>query len=444
MPTAVKSRRTAGQKAKGPVSPKIGLRLRELRLMRGLTQSELARAGSFSKALISLIETGRTRMSLLTAEKLAARLDVSVGDLLAAPVLPGEARQELALVRAESELRAGRPEGGLTLSAGLEGETTGVLRARVQRLRGRALNATSHSREAIRLLDEAIRGFRAGGDRDSMIRTLYDLAVAHGRLDQQGESLNLALECERALRDGQLTDRSFELTVLAYIAAKFVALGDFEAADLRAERAKAIAEDIGDPRGLATLYAALATTREEQGDLEGALRYARRALEVEEILGIQADIASSWNTIAWVQVRRGGFTKAEEALTRAERLGREAADGRLLAHVQQTRAELAHARGRYEEAVALASESIANASASDRCRAFSLLVRAQALAKTAASLAEVDNAFAAALTALDRFGRRQLGRAHRAHFEALLERGESEAANRAAQKALEFSAPALA
>ena len=443
MSPASGTRRVVRQRAKGPVGLELGQRVRALRIARGISQAELA-GSDYSKSLIGLIETGRTRMSLQTAEKLASRLGVPVADLLAAPPAPKEKEFELALLRAESEFRAGKPDDAVRLTEGLDRKTSGLLRARVQRLRGRALNASSHSREAIRLLDEALRTFREKAEHELVARTLYDLAVAHGRLDQIGESLNLALEAERALRDRQVVDRTFELTVLSLISALFVVLGDFGAADIRAERARVVAEDVTDPRALATLYGSLAQTREQQGDYEGALVYARRTLEIEERLGEKGEIGSSWNTIGWVLVRRGNFSHAVAALNQAQGIADEIKDGRLLAYVQQTRADLALAQGQLNDAIALADISIANPSASGRCRAGSLLVRAQALAKTTAPLDAVNAAFAEALGALEPYGRRQLARAYQDYFNALLERGEAQAANRAAARALELGTPSLA
>jgi transcriptional regulator with XRE-family HTH domain len=442
MSPATRARRVVHQKAKGPISADVGLRVKQLREARGLTQSELAE-GLFSKSLVSLIETGRTRMSLLTAERVAARLGVTVADILRPSPAKAEREIELALLRAEGELNAGHPEAALRAGEHLEAAATGVLRARAQRLHGRALNATSRSRDAVRILDAALRAFRAAGDRELAVRTLYDLAVAYGRLDQQGESLNLVLECERALGERQLVDRSFELAVLSYAAAKFVALGDFDAADLRAERAQAIAQDIGDPRALATLYASLANTREEQGDLEGALLYARRALDVHERLGADTAIGSAWNTLGWVYVRRGDFSRAQDALAKADGYAEKIGDGRLAAYVLQTRAELALARGHHAEALTHAHASIAHPAASERCRAVSRLVFAQALGKTDARLSEVTAALREATIALEPFGRKQLSRAYRAAFDLLTERGETKAANDAAKRALELTSPAI-
>ena len=49
--------------------------------MRRMTQADLA-GTDFSKGFISLVECGRTRMSLRAAGILSARLDVSLGALL--------------------------------------------------------------------------------------------------------------------------------------------------------------------------------------------------------------------------------------------------------------------------------------------------------------------------------------------------------------------------
>src|SRR2546427_6040031 len=101
---ATRHRRRVRQRAKGPVDPGPGERVRTMRVARNLTQADLA-GGEFSKGFISLVETGRTRMSLRAAGIIADRLSVSVAELL----VPGSTSEELeiALVRGETELRAG-------------------------------------------------------------------------------------------------------------------------------------------------------------------------------------------------------------------------------------------------------------------------------------------------------------------------------------------------
>lgn len=74
-------KRVVRQKAKGAIDPAIGQKVRELRTARRLTQAQLA-GPDFSKGFISLLETGRTRISLRAAHVLASRLGVAVADLL--------------------------------------------------------------------------------------------------------------------------------------------------------------------------------------------------------------------------------------------------------------------------------------------------------------------------------------------------------------------------
>jgi len=102
---------------------------------------------------------------------------------------------------------------------------------------------------------------------------------------------------------------------------------------------------------------------------------------------------------------------------------------------------LALARGNLEEATRLSRESIDHPQASDRCRALSRLVYAQALAQTKASDAQVDAAFEAAFAALEPHGSRLVATAHQEHFEALVRRGRFKLASNAARHALELLAP---
>src|SRR2546430_2375706 len=101
-----------------------------------MTQADLA-APDFTKGFISLLETGRTRVSLRAAEILAQRLGVSSADLIAGG--DGEADLELALLRAEQQLSAGRAVDAIEVLERLANKATGSLRARALRARWRAL-----------------------------------------------------------------------------------------------------------------------------------------------------------------------------------------------------------------------------------------------------------------------------------------------------------------
>ena len=442
MTTATKARRTVRQRPKGPIDPAMGERVRALRTARNMTQAELA-GSDFTKGFVSLVESGRTRMSIRAAAIFASRLGIGVGDLVAYGQPGAGSTAELQLLQAEAHLGAGRLTEALEVADALRRKMDGAGRARLARLRGRALVELGRPKEALIDLDDALRRFRAAGQRDLAARTLFDLAWAHAAAEAHGEALNLALQCEHALTAGDIVDRTLELKVLAFLAGSFVLVGDLTAADLRSERARALAEDVTDPRTLADLYENLTTTRQRQGDLDAALVYARRAVAAYEDLGRIRDVGSTWNTLGWVYIQRGQGSRAMEALARAEQIARENRDVRLMGYVLQSRAELELARDDPAAAITLAEQSIALEGVSARCRALSRLVRARALARTNAAPAAVRSAFSQAAQALEPFGDRVAARAYTAEFEALNERGLHREASRAAKRALELLRPLL-
>ncbi len=441
MPALTKTRRVVHQKAKGPVDPGVGMKVRELRSARNMTQAQLA-GPDFSKGFISLLETGRTRISLRAAHILAARLGVEVTDLLSAPTTD---RQDLEfmLLRAEQELRAGHPKVASEIAETWTKKATGILRARFQRLQARALIETTRSADAVKLLDAAIRDFRSLGAKEFVARTLYDLARAHARLGAFGEAMKYALDAEQAIQRGDVIDRTLELEIHQLLASVYFSLGDVASMEIRAERAREIAEDAADPAALAKLYASLALTRYEQGDKEAALAYERKAIDLYDSLGQREKVAETWNTLGWLFVQRQQFTKGAEALDRAEEMAKEQELPRLLGWTTLNRAALALARGNADEAVQLADAAAKWTPAWPVLRARALLLRARALSTTDASLPQVKKAFDEAIAAHKTETAREQARAHQFYADVLSERKQAAEAYAEARKALDLVGPKI-
>ena len=72
-------------------SSRLGPRLREIRLERGISLSELARRLDLSPSSISQIETGKTRPSVRTLSALVAEFGVTVDEVLFEQRLPARA-----------------------------------------------------------------------------------------------------------------------------------------------------------------------------------------------------------------------------------------------------------------------------------------------------------------------------------------------------------------
>lgn len=434
-------RRVVHQKAKGPIDPSMGLRIKQLREARRMTQAELA-GPDFSKGFISLLETGRTRISLRAGQIVARRLGVSVTDLLGDSTLKDERQAEFLTLRAEQELAAGRAAAALEIAAALERQAPeGILRVRIKRLRARALIETDRSRESVRLLDEARRDFERLARPDLVARTLFDLARAHARLDEPGEALSYALSAEQALLRGDVVDRTLELQIMRILVNIYERLGDYGSAALRGERALAIAEDVADPDALAKLYSSLALTRFEQKDIESAITYAKRALGLYETLGQKVAVAETWNTMAWLHVQHGHFSKAEEALGRAESAAKDAQADRIQPWIQSTRADLALARRDHARAVALAEAVAATPNIRPALRAQVLLTKARAIAAQRVPPARLRSAFEDALAAAKAEPAAIRARLHAAYAEALSERDLIRDAFEQQRQAWELSRP---
>lgn len=72
---------------RAPSDPRVlfGLRLRELRLARGLSQEELADAARLDRTYVSSCERGRRNISLLNIYRLSAALGIRADELLRPP-----------------------------------------------------------------------------------------------------------------------------------------------------------------------------------------------------------------------------------------------------------------------------------------------------------------------------------------------------------------------
>src|SRR5215475_15634720 len=98
-PRAARDSRTTA----APRAPRLGERLRQLRVAAGLTQTDLA-GDRFSKEYISQIERGKTRPTTDTVEWLAMRLGVDAGYLANGVSADERAKAEAILARADTLL----------------------------------------------------------------------------------------------------------------------------------------------------------------------------------------------------------------------------------------------------------------------------------------------------------------------------------------------------
>ena len=187
------------------------------------------------------------------------------------------------------------------------------------------------------LAGAALGEFRARADDDGRMRTLNLLGAImfeRGRLADAGRYWAEALDIGRALGDTQLVARASN-----NLASALDLEGRTEVARSRYREALLAYQRMADRRGLAETCYNLAIVCRLEGDLEGAEDFGAEAVRHADVVGDAVLLALMTVGRAETMLERREFALAAEALDRAGRLAREAADELGQADVLRVRAE---------------------------------------------------------------------------------------------------------
>lgn len=83
-PPLTSSKGPGRRRVTSPVLVLIGARIKQVRLLKGVTQDELAYGIPMDRSQLGLIENGRTAPTVITLLKLASALDCEAGELIPA------------------------------------------------------------------------------------------------------------------------------------------------------------------------------------------------------------------------------------------------------------------------------------------------------------------------------------------------------------------------
>jgi tetratricopeptide (TPR) repeat protein len=334
----------------------LGQRLRQARMDRGLTQSELADS-RFSKQYVSQLERDRLRPTEETLRWLAGRLEVDPTYLATGVDGHQRERLECAVARAEAAVEAHN----YAEAIGLLAEVTGALPAdSAADLELRALLAESWARmyvgemhEALPLLarareivedpvfsdvDRAQVLFRLGCCRYRLTSVSTALALfdeALGLAERSGipcdrlrsHIFGWRSRCYRRQRDWEAAredvERALELaealddprvTADAYFLGALVAerRGQWVAARSYAEKAKALYEQVEDRANTGKLLTTLGGLTFLLGKPDESIPLFKRAFAVALEVGSDADAAQAVSSLAQVHLRTGHVELAEE------------------------------------------------------------------------------------------------------------------------------------
>jgi tetratricopeptide (TPR) repeat protein/DNA-binding XRE family transcriptional regulator len=301
--------------AQGTRAPRLGERLRQLRVAAGLTQTDIA-GDRFSKEYISQIERGKTRPTAETIEWLALRLGVDAGFLQSGVSADERAKAEAILARAEVLLEEGRFDESIeeytrALPAVLG---TGAVELHVRTLKGEAM-AHAHNgdvKSALVMLSEA-RGLVEREEFSDIDRAevLYRLGVCRYLLSSISTAVGLLNEAlVLAERSGLPTDE-LRLNVFSWRSRCYTRQRDYEAAREDVELALELAEAMHDARALGVAYFQASVLAERDGHWVLARTYAEKAKVQYEELSDRAHVGRLLNNLGGLEFLLG---KPEQAV----------------------------------------------------------------------------------------------------------------------------------
>jgi tetratricopeptide (TPR) repeat protein len=279
----------------------LGQRVRQARVARGLTQSELADS-RFSKQYVSQIERDQLRPTEATLRWIADRLEVDT-QFLSTGVDGRELdRVESVVARGEAALEAHDYGEAITLLAGviesLPAEAASDLELRALLAESWARMYIGEMREALPLLTRARELVEDPVFSDvDRAEVLFRLGCCRYRLASVTTALALFNEAlELAERSGIPCDR-LRSRIFGWRSRCYRRQRDWEAAREDVERALELAEALDDPRATADAYFLGALVSERRGQWVAARSYAERAKVLYEGIDDRANTGKLLTTL---------------------------------------------------------------------------------------------------------------------------------------------------
>jgi tetratricopeptide (TPR) repeat protein len=279
----------------------LGQRLRQARVARGLTQSQLANS-RFSKQYVSQLERDRLRPTEETLLWLAERLEVDPS-YLATGVDGGQReRLESAVARAEAAVESHDYAEAIGLLAeaksALPADSAADLELRMLLAESWARMYIGEMREALPLLSRAREIVEGAAFSDvDRAEVLFRVGCCRYRLTSVSTALALFTEAlELAECSGIPCDR-LRSRIFGWRSRCYRRQRDWEAAREDVERALELAEALDDPRATADAYFLGALVAERRGQWVAARAYAEKAKALYEQVEDRANTGKLLTTL---------------------------------------------------------------------------------------------------------------------------------------------------
>jgi len=304
-----------------PRPPRLGERLRQLRVAAGLTQTDLA-GDRFSKEYISQIERSKTRPTSETIEWLGLRLGVDAGFLASGVSADERAKAEAILTRADALLEDHLFDDAIAeytraLPAVLG---TGAVELHVRALNGEAMARAQNGdvKNGLTLLADARELVERPEFSDiDRAEVLYRLGACRYMLSSISTAVALFNEALVLAERSGLPSDELRQNVFAWRARCYLRQRDYEAAREDVERALELAEAMHDPRAVGQAYFQASILAERDGHWVLARTYAEKAKVQYEELTDRANVGRLLNNLGGLEFLLGKPEQAIEHLKHA-------------------------------------------------------------------------------------------------------------------------------
>ncbi|MEO8633068.1 MAG: tetratricopeptide repeat protein, partial [Chloroflexota bacterium] len=229
----------------------------------------------YTRAHVSAIELGKIRPAMKSLEHMATKLGKPASYFMEDRQLEEQrGERAVAIARAHQLTAEGKAtEAVEILTPLLEHEQTRLERAGVLRALGRAYWEAGLGARAATVLQNALDIYKAHGSTELIARTRAQLGMALHLLMSYGEAAEHFSEALRAIARGELQDPVLKVHVLHNLGLTFYQRNEFSLALEHFERAESEGADIGDPKWLASLFAAIGMSFHQLKDYDAALAY---------------------------------------------------------------------------------------------------------------------------------------------------------------------------
>ncbi|MEI6045828.1 MAG: tetratricopeptide repeat protein [Chloroflexota bacterium] len=322
------------------LAPIVGLRIRESRTEKGMSQKDLV-GERFSKSYISSIERGKITPSLKALEYIAKRLSVSVSYLLTG-LHPSQQNSHQTMITVLDEEESPARWDLLITEARVLREQHRFEQARsllITKVRVRQLSVEQLKQLHFTLAQLYID---LGNTTDALpeLETARDLADKTSDFEMlarvrqltgstyilQGKSV-LAIEQLRgalqAIETGLIKEFHFKLAVYSNLGILHHQLGDEREAIAMYREALRVAEDSSSPDKLASLYWNLSATYRESGNLAQARLYATKSLALYESFSDLRMLTQLRSGFGVIMMEAKQFEEAEQQFDLALKLANE-------------------------------------------------------------------------------------------------------------------------